>query len=296
MSDYKKTQWHPPFCAAVKLELRANKKDLSFDPERILNTKPIQLDLLVIKKLQSVNIQNEIGKIFRGHNIFEYKSPDDTLSIDAYFKTLAYACLYKANSPSADGIKSDDITVSLVHEGVPKKLIKWFKNNGCDVVEKYPGIYYVVGESSLFPTQIIVSHNLDDEEHQWLKSLTSKMKREVGERLVLSANSLSDKEDKENADSVLQLALAENPKLFEELKEVPEMCEALTSLMKPEIDAAWNDGNTTGIATGKSEGATELATAIRRLNSGDTTDKLIEEGFSKDIVKSAKELIDELCL
>ena len=190
----------------------------------------------------------------------------------------------------ADSIKSDDITVSLVHEGVPKKLIKWFKNSGCDVVEKYPGIYYVVGDSSLFPTQIIVSHKLDDEEHQWLKSLTSKMKREVGERLVLSANSLSDKEDKENADSVLQLALAENPKLFEELKEVPEMCEALTSLMKPEIDAAWNDGNTAGIT----KGATELATAIRRLNSGDTADKLIKEGFSKDIVKSAKELIDEL--
>lgn len=165
---------------------------------------------------------------------------------------------------------------------MPKKLIKWFKNNGCDVVEKYPGIYYVVGESSLFPTQIIVSHKLDDEEHQWLKSLTSKMKREVGERLVLSANSLSDKEDKENADSVLQLALAENPKLFEELKEVPEMCEALTSLMKPELDAA------------RTGGATELATAIRRLNSGDTTEKLIKEGFSKDIVQSAKELIDEL--
>ena len=68
------------------------------------------------------------------------------------------------------------------------------------------------------------------------------------------------------------------------------MREALTSLMKPEIDAAWNDGNTAGIT----KGATELATAIRRLNSGDTADKLIKEGFSKDIVKSAKELIDEL--
>ena len=70
MSDFKKTQWHPPFCAAVKLELRANKNDLSFDSERVLNTKPIQLDLLVVKKLQFTNIQNEIGEIFRGHNSF----------------------------------------------------------------------------------------------------------------------------------------------------------------------------------------------------------------------------------
>ena len=95
MGDYEKTQWHPPFCAAVKLELRANKKDLSFEAEHTLNTKPILIDLLVIKKLTNVDIQNEIGKIFKEHNIFEYKSPSDALGVDQYFKTLAYACLYR---------------------------------------------------------------------------------------------------------------------------------------------------------------------------------------------------------
>ena len=326
MSDFTKTQWHPPFCAAVKLELRANKKDLSFDSERVLNTKPIQLDLLVIKKLQFANIQNEIGKIFRGHNIFEYKSPEDTMNIDAYFKTLSYACIYKANSPTADGIKADDITVSLVHEGTPVKLINWFKDNDCNVTEQFPGIYYVTGIKALFPTQIIVSSKLGAEEHEWLKSLTSKMNREIGERLVLSANNLSDKDDKENADSVIQLALAENPNLFKQLKEVPEVCEALNTLMKPELDAAWSNGNNAGIAKGRAEGraegkaegmaegraegmakgmakgmaegraegATELATAIIRLNRGDTAEKLISEGFSKEIVNSAKEVINEL--
>ncbi|WP_029201334.1 hypothetical protein [Oribacterium sp. NK2B42] len=98
MSESKKTQWHPPFCAAMKLELKANKKDLCFESEHTLNTKPIQLDLLVIKKRKKAKIQNEIGRIFRQHNIFEYKSPEDELGIDVYFKTLAYACLYKANA------------------------------------------------------------------------------------------------------------------------------------------------------------------------------------------------------
>ena len=196
----------------------------------------------------------------------------------------------KANSPTADGIKADDITVSLVHEGTPVKLIKWFKDNDCIVTEQFPGIYYVTGVKALFPTQIIVSSRLGTEEHEWLKSLTSKMSREVGERLVLSANKLSDKDDKENADSVIQLALAENPDLFKQLKEVPEVCEALNTLMKPELDAALS----TGIAKGRTEGATELAMAIKRLSRGDTVEKLIAEGFSEDIVQSAKEIIDEL--
>jgi len=238
MNDFKKTQWHPPFCSAVKLELRANKKSLKFESEIVLNTKPIQLDLLVIKKLESSTIQNEIGKIFREYNIFEYKSPEDTMNVDAYFKTLSYACLYKANSPKSDGIKVDNITVSLVHEGKPVKLIKWFKDNGCKILEKYPGIYYVSGNKILFPLQLIVSSRLSEKSHYWLKSLTSKMNLETGKCLVLSANSLSDKDDKENADSVIRLALAENPDIFRHFKEVPDMYEALMTLMKPEFDEA----------------------------------------------------------
>ena len=170
------------------------------------------------------------------------------------------------------------------------------------MIEEFRGIYYVTGIKALFPTQIIVSSKLGAEEHEWLKSLTNKMSREVGERLVLSANKLSDKDDKDNADSVIQLALSENPNLFKQLKEVPEMCEALNTLMKSELDAAWSNGNDAGIVKGRAEGraegrteaTTELASAIIRLNRGDTVSDLIKSGFSEDIVKSAKDVIDEL--
>ena len=54
------------------------------EKEYNLNTKPLEIDLLVIKKEASVRIENEIGILFRGHNIMEYKSPDDALDIDAF--------------------------------------------------------------------------------------------------------------------------------------------------------------------------------------------------------------------
>lgn len=82
MEETKKTQWHPAFCSAVKLELTENKRDLSYNSEYNLNTKPISIDLLVIRKSPDVIINNEIGKIFKGHNIFEYKSPDNNMDID----------------------------------------------------------------------------------------------------------------------------------------------------------------------------------------------------------------------
>ena len=44
------TQWHPAFCSAIKLELAENKEDLDYISEYNINTKPLQMDLLVIKK------------------------------------------------------------------------------------------------------------------------------------------------------------------------------------------------------------------------------------------------------
>lgn len=42
-------QWHPAFYSAIQLELRNNSKDLSYESEHEVNTKPIQIDFLIIK-------------------------------------------------------------------------------------------------------------------------------------------------------------------------------------------------------------------------------------------------------
>lgn len=51
MKKIKKTQWHPAFCSAMRLELREDKEFLEYFNEYNLNTKPLQIDLLIIKKL-----------------------------------------------------------------------------------------------------------------------------------------------------------------------------------------------------------------------------------------------------
>ncbi len=42
MTKEVKTQWHPAFCSAVKLELIENKADLDYSNEYHLNSKLIQ--------------------------------------------------------------------------------------------------------------------------------------------------------------------------------------------------------------------------------------------------------------
>ena len=55
--NVRKTQWHPPFCASMHLEFSENKDELEYYMEYPLNTKPVMIDLLVVKKKAEVNIK-----------------------------------------------------------------------------------------------------------------------------------------------------------------------------------------------------------------------------------------------
>ena len=81
--------WHSGFYGAIGLEFIENDDDLTLIDEHRLNHQPIRIDLLVVKKNRKIQIANELGAAFRGHNVMEYKSEDDTLSIDTVFHAKA---------------------------------------------------------------------------------------------------------------------------------------------------------------------------------------------------------------
>ena len=230
-----KIQWHPGFVAAINLELAENRDDLIYEKEYNLNTKPLEIDLLVIKKDKDVQIANEIGRMFKGHNILEYRSPEDRMDIDSFYKAGAYASLYKAYGETVDERKADDITVSLVREAKPDGLFRYFREHKVEVSNPYPGIYYVL-DGVLFFTQVIVTRELNGKNHGWLKSLSDKLKKEEMEALLKRARSLSGKLERELADAVLEVSVKANREIVEELKGDEAMCQALLEIMEPEIN------------------------------------------------------------
>ena len=231
----RKIQWHPGFVAAMNLEFEENRMDLVYEKEYNLNTKPLEIDLLVIKKEPEVVLVNEIGKLFRGHNIVEYKSPRDHLNIDTFYKAAAYACLYKAYGKTVDERKADDITVSLIREEKPEGTLSYFKEHGIAYINPYRGIYYVT-DTVLFPTQIIVIKELNEEAHIWLKALSREMQKEQMRRLLEKIEKMNTKFDRELADSVLQVSVSANRQVVDELRGDENMCQALLEIMEPEID------------------------------------------------------------
>ena len=63
MTKDKKVQWHPAFYGAMHLELKENKGELEFIEELILNTLPLRVDMLVVKKKGTVLTVNRYEKL-----------------------------------------------------------------------------------------------------------------------------------------------------------------------------------------------------------------------------------------
>lgn len=201
----------------MDLELAQNRSNLIYHKEYNLNTKPLEVDLLVIKKDSDIRIANEIGKLFRGHNIIEYKSPVDHLDIDVFYKTGAYASLYKAYGQTVNERKADDITISMIRENKPAGLFGYFREHDIKFTNPYHGIYYITN-IVLFPTQIIVTRELNPNEHIWLKALSSGIPKQQMLELLEKVEKLDLKFDRELADSVLKVSISANKQVVEELR------------------------------------------------------------------------------
>ncbi len=120
-------QWHPAFYADIQICFTEEKEKLIFENEHQLGTKPKSIDVLVIKKDKDKTIEKNIGKIFREHNIIEYKSPKDYLGVDDFYKVYGYACFYKAEGEKENSIRAEEITITFLTNKRPNKLFSHLK-------------------------------------------------------------------------------------------------------------------------------------------------------------------------
>lgn len=285
MTKDKKVQWHPAFYSAMHLELRENKDDLEFTEELILNTLPLRVDMLVVKKKIPCEIKNEIGRIFQTHNLLEYKSPEDTLDYDVFLKGIAYAYLYKSKETHVDEIKLEEVTLTFIRESKPTKLLKKLQKLKFRIEEKWRGIYYIIKDGNI-RIQIVVTKELSRDNHIWLNSLSARMNEQNIKELVYTTKALSRLDEKAQADSLWEVVATVNKEEVEKVREDEKMCKALAEIMKPEIDEAFNNGFNDGFNNGFNDGQQESKILVFR--------NMIKDGVSQEKAQMYAEISDEL--
>ena len=164
------------------------------------------------------------------HNIIEYKSPDDYLSTNDFYKVYGYCCFYKSDTVIEDQIKSDELTITFVCYHYPCTLIRHLEElRGYQAVRQEDGIYYIIGD--IIPIQLIVVPELTDEKNLWLHSLTNKIRTSESVRQLV--NEYEEHKQSRLYESVMQIIVQSNKTRFQE---VDSMCQALYELFKDQFE------------------------------------------------------------
>lgn len=271
-SEKKLFQWHPANYAGLQIEFEDEKKYLSFEDEHQLGTKPMAIDILIIKNTEGYKVKKNIGRIFRKYNIIEYKSPDDYLSIDDFYKVYGYTCFYKADTPTVNQIEVNELTITFISRKYPRKLLRHLElERGFAIQKIESGIYYIVGDA--IPIQFIVANKLSQTENIWLKGLTNQL-----HNYELTAALTKDYyEHKQNTlyESVMDIIMRANKKQFEEAN---NMCEAMKEFIWEHYGDEIMKEKQASFTNGTQNGERKVNTLILKLS---------ELGRIDDIIKSA---------
>ena len=176
----KRIEWHPAFQATIQIESENESDKLIFESEHLLSKKPMQIDELIIKVKDHEVIEKNIGKIFRKYNIIEYKSPDDHLIINDFYKVYGYCCFYQADTEKVLEISPQELTITFICNHYPRKMIQHLqKYRKLEITKIGSGIYHITGDE--FPIQLLITKELDPAENLWLQSLRKdiKYKKEI---------------------------------------------------------------------------------------------------------------------
>jgi hypothetical protein len=261
-----KIQWHPAFDAALQIEFGDEAKYLEFDPEHLISKKPMQIDVLV-KNEKHVKLKKNIGRIFRQYNIIEYKSPKDDLDIDDFYKTYAYACLYKSDTEAVDLIPADELTITFVCYHYPRNMLRKLKQDRKFSVEQQDsGIYYLIGDA--IPIQLVIVPKLSKEHNYWLNNLRNDLK--AGSEIK---NFIENYGKNKNSKLYQSLADAVMRANWEKLKEG-----SLKELFADDL----RESREQGIIEGKTAGRIELIIKIfQKGYTAEATADMLEEPVSR---------------
>ena len=244
----------------------------------------MEIDVLVIKKHSDVQIQKNIGRIFRGHNIVEYKSPEDSFSINDFYKVYGYACFYKSDTETVDAIRADDITITFVVKQFPREMLKKLqRTRNLQVVKFDEGIYHISGD--IFPIQIIHTAKLSKENNFWLRNLTNDLKAKEDARKLLEK--YNERQQEHLYQSLMDVIVKANIELFEE---VDDMCDALMEIVKPKVEAKVKEATEKALEEGRIKGKLDLIS--KKLAKGMSVEEIAE--WLEEPVETIQKLMEAI--
>lgn len=261
-------QWHSAFVAALRITFHEEMEYLQILEEYSLSKSPPRIDALVLKKSPEIIIKKKIGQIFRGYNIIEYKSPEDNLSVNDFYKVYGYACFYQSNTEKIKEIDPAELTITFVSNHYPREMFRHLKEVRKIVIEDHGnGIYYLTGDP--IPMQFIHIPKLSREENYWLQVLRNDLK--AGREIRSLMENYEKNRKSKDYTAVMNLVTRVN---WEQMEVEKKMCEALNELFAEELKEADLRGKAEGRKEGHEEGIRLAKQVFQLSSSGESIEEI----------------------
>jgi hypothetical protein len=250
LDEQEKIYWHSAHFEALQLEFHEYLDALSFKKEHELSKEALRMDTLIIKKTKDVAIEKNIGRIFKNHNIVEYKSEKDNFTLWDYNKIMGYAFIYS----SFEKVQMSDITISISLTIYPRELVKTLEHRGMTVQNSESGIYLITGD--IVPIQILESKSLSEDENLFLRNLRSNLS---GADIQKTLESYKERKPLDKKNVFLDRLIKANPKAFEEVIDVFHDEEVRAMYFEGAKKRGWLDSYFNDVAI---ENSKEIATKM----------------------------------
>ena len=230
-----RSDWHAGFEALLRIDMHRYGSRVRIETEKILGEEPPRADYLVVKGEAGLEMEDEIFRVFRMHNIIEYKNPHDNLNERTLRKACGYANFYIAAAEHEGDVPPGEVTISIFRAAKNAQLFREMEARGRLERGTAPGIYRVLGLSDL-PWQIVVTGELEGPEYAAYRALTDcAREQDVGQVISRSAGE-ADYSMRQHYRVLLDLIAKKNPDVVERIRRDRDMAVTWMDIFKDDID------------------------------------------------------------
>ena len=221
--------WHSWMDALLHIVLHPY--PVVIDREIFLGNQPPRADFLVLMEPEIVDLGLDIFKIFREHNILEFKDPDDDLNMSVLWKCVGYVGFYL----SVKKIPVNQVTLTLIRGAKPVQLFR--ELSGYIRRDRASGIYHVTNWLVDLPIQIVVTSELEGPEYAGFRAISKKPKLQDITQMFRNHENESDPDLVEFYRAYWNISARLTGSMLEEAKRSEnKMARTILDIFKPEID------------------------------------------------------------
>lgn len=261
-NEIDKVEYHYGFYGAVHASYEPTKVKMQYLQEHELGDEPVRMDMLILKH-DTTPLTDPVGSFFKTHNVLEYKSPADQLSVKDFYKVQGYALLYQGLSSEADAVSIRELTISIFRHTYPRKMFRELENSGFSIDMVHPGVYHVTGAISV-PVQIVVTSHLPEGEYEVFKVLAKNASKEDILNVLKLAEESTDPKMIDYIRAVMNVSASVNEALFKQIKEEGTMNQAVRRIFKEELAQERKEGVLEALAGLVKDGLISVAEAAKR--------------------------------